>query len=40
MSTLMAVPSDITAATQLLQVQNETYAYRRFGSKAKHRSDC
>src|SRR5260370_35712803 len=36
MSTLMAVPSNITAATQFLQVQNETYAYRRFGGGHPH----
>ena len=40
MSTLMAVPSNITAATQFLHVQNdvqnETYAYRRFGGGASH----
>jgi len=36
MSTLMTVPSNITVATQFLQVQNETYAYRRFGDGTPH----
>ena len=36
MSTLMAAPSNITAETQILQVQNETYAYRRFGGGSPH----
>src|SRR5260370_17792122 len=32
----MSVPSNSTAATQFLQVQNETYAYRRFGGGHPH----
>ena len=36
MSTAVAVPSNITAPTQFLQVQNETYAYRQFGSGTAH----
>ena len=31
MSTLTIAPSNITVPTQFVQVQNETYAYRRFG---------
>ena len=34
MSTLMTDSSNITAPTQLVRVQNETYAYRRFGGGA------
>jgi pimeloyl-ACP methyl ester carboxylesterase len=34
MSTLMIDSSNITAPTQFVRVQNETYAYRRFGSGA------
>jgi pimeloyl-ACP methyl ester carboxylesterase len=32
----MAAPSNITAETQFLQVQHETYAYRRFGGGSPH----
>ena len=34
MSTLMTDSSNITAPTQFVRVQNETYAYRRFGGGA------
>ena len=36
MSTLVPAPSNITAPTEFLQVQNETYAYRRFGGGAAY----
>lgn len=36
MATLMTTSSNITAPTQYLRVQNETYAYRRFGGGAPH----
>lgn len=36
MSTLMIAASNLTAATQFLQGQSETYAYRRFGGGAAH----
>ena len=36
MSTLMIAPSSITAPTQFLRVQDETYAYRRFGGGSAH----
>ena len=36
MSTLMIAPSNVTAATQFLQVKNETYAHRRFGGGAAY----
>ena len=38
MSTLMIAPSNITAVTQFLQVQNETYAYRRFESMRRRKA--
>ena len=34
MSTSLTTPSNITAPTQLVQVGNQTYAYRRFGAVA------
>jgi pimeloyl-ACP methyl ester carboxylesterase len=34
MSTLIAIPSNITTPTQFLKVKNVTYAYRRFGEGA------
>ena len=40
MSTLMALSSNITAPTQYLQVQNETYEYRRFGVGGPHPLVC
>jgi pimeloyl-ACP methyl ester carboxylesterase len=36
MSTLTPAPSNITAATQFLHLQNERYAYRRFGGGTSH----
>jgi pimeloyl-ACP methyl ester carboxylesterase len=36
MSTSMIAASDVPAQTRFLQVENETYAYRRFGSGAAH----
>ena len=36
MSTLVAAPSNLAAPTHFLQVQNETYAYRRFGGGTAH----
>jgi pimeloyl-ACP methyl ester carboxylesterase len=36
MATLTAASSNTTAPTQYLRVQNETYAYRRFGGGAPH----
>jgi len=34
MSTSITIPSNVTARTQFLQAEHETYAYRRFGGGA------